>query len=56
MKSNAFWKKLREYFGIYLPKQRNSSEKTIDSCRMAWNILLRFFTTGERDSRFRTGV
>lgn len=42
MKSNAFWKKLREYFGIYLPKQRNSSEKTIDSCRMAWNILLRF--------------
>ena len=43
MKSNAFWKKLREYFGIYLPKQRNSSEKTIDSCRMAWNILLRFY-------------
>lgn len=42
MKNNSFWKKLREYFGIYLPKQRNSSEKTIDSCHMAWNLLLRY--------------
>lgn len=42
MKSSSFWKKLREYFGVYLPKQRNSSEKTIDSCHMAWNILLRY--------------
>ena len=41
MKVNPFWKKLREYFTIYLPKQRNSSEKTIDSCHMAWNLLLR---------------
>ena len=42
MKSNPFWKKLREYFSIYLPKQRNSSEKTIDTCHMAWNLLLRY--------------
>lgn len=42
MKNNTFWKKLKEYFGIYLPKQRNSSEKTIDSCHKAWNLLLRF--------------
>ena len=42
MKSNTFWKKLKEYFGVYLPRQRNSSEKTINSCHMAWNILLRF--------------
>lgn len=42
MKTNLFWKKLKEYFTIYLPKQRNSSEKTIPSCRMAWNLLLRF--------------
>lgn len=42
MKTNLFWKKLREYFAVYLPKQRNSSEKTILSCRMAWNLLLRF--------------
>ena len=42
MKSNPFWKKLREYFSVYLPKQRNSSEKTIDTCHMAWNLLLRY--------------
>jgi len=42
MKNNPFWKKLREYFSIYLPKQRNCSEKTIDTCHMAWNLLLRY--------------
>lgn len=42
MKNDPFWKKLREYFSIYLPKQRNSSEKTIDTCHMAWNLLLRY--------------
>lgn len=42
MKSSPFWKKLREYFTIYLPKQRNSSEKTVDTCHMAWNLLLRY--------------
>ena len=42
MKTNLFWKKLREYFTVYLPKQRGSSEKTVISCHMAWNLLLRF--------------
>lgn len=42
MKINPFWKKLREYFAIYLPKQRNSSQKTIDTSHMAWNLLLRY--------------
>lgn len=42
MKNNPFWKKLKEYFGVYLPRQRNSSEKTINTCHMAWNLLLRF--------------
>lgn len=42
MKSNFFWKKLKEYFGVYLPRQRNSSEKTLDTCHRAWNLLLRF--------------
>lgn len=42
MKINLFWKKLREYFSIYLPRQRNSSEKTITTSRMAWNLFLRF--------------
>ena len=42
MKNNPFWKKLRDYFSIYLPKQRSSSEKTIDTSHMAWNLLLRY--------------
>lgn len=42
MKNNPFWKKLREYFSVYLPKQRNCSEKTMDTCHMAWNLLLRY--------------
>ena len=42
MKINLFWKKLREYFSVYLPRQRNSSEKTIITSRMAWNLFLRF--------------
>ena len=47
MKNNPFWKKLREYFSIYLPKQRNCSEKTIDTCHMAWNLLLRYLLHGQ---------
>ena len=42
MKNNHFWKHLREYFAVYLPKQRNSSDKTIEACHMAWNLFLRF--------------
>lgn len=42
MKDNSFWKQLREYFSVYLPKQHNSSDKTIEACRMAWNLFLRF--------------
>ena len=42
MKNDRFWKTLRKYFSLYLPKQRNSSEKTIDTCHMAWNLLLRY--------------
>lgn len=42
MKNNNFWRTLREYFMVYLPMQRNSSEKTKETCQMAWNLLLRF--------------
>ena len=42
MKSNRFWKCLREYFVVYLPKQKNASEKTIIACRTSWNLFLRF--------------
>lgn len=58
MKNNSFWKKLKEYFSIYLPKQRNSSEKTIATCRMAWNLFLRFLMREKElkpaDIRFET--
>lgn len=42
MKNRTFWTKLREYFSVYLPKQRNSSQKTIDTYKNAWNLLLRY--------------
>jgi site-specific recombinase XerD len=31
---------LREYFTVYLPKQRNCSPHTITACRQTWNMLL----------------
>ena len=42
MKDNHFWNQLRKYFSIYLPRQRNSSKRTIEACHMAWNLFLRF--------------
>ena len=33
---------LREYFTVYLPKQKNSSPHTITSCRQTWNLLLKY--------------
>lgn len=42
MKDRPFWRKLREYFTIYLPKQKNSSEKSMDTSHMAWNLFLRY--------------
>lgn len=31
---------LRDFFTVYLPKQRNSSLHTITACRQTWNMLL----------------
>jgi len=39
---DRFLKYLREYFTVYLPKQKNSSNHTITSCRQTWNLLLGF--------------
>jgi site-specific recombinase XerD len=36
---------LREFFTVYLPKQRNSSPHTIAACRQTWNMLLSFVCT-----------
>jgi site-specific recombinase XerD len=38
--SNRFISYLREYFTIYLPKQKNCSLHTITACRQTWNMLL----------------
>jgi site-specific recombinase XerD len=32
---------LRDFFTVYLPKQRNCSPHTITACRQAWNMLLK---------------
>ena len=37
-----FWTHLREYFTVYLPKQRNMSPNTIVSSKQTWNIFLRY--------------
>ena len=39
---NRFWSHLRNYFTIYLPKQRNASPNTITAARQTWNLLLRY--------------
>ncbi|MBR1641080.1 MAG: tyrosine-type recombinase/integrase [Butyrivibrio sp.] len=39
---NGFWKHLRNYFSVYLPKQRNSGDNTIIASRQTWNMMLRF--------------
>ena len=42
---NDFWKNLRNYFTVYLPKQRNVSPNTIVSSRQTWNLLLRYVSS-----------
>lgn len=38
----SFWSHLREYFTVYLPKQRNVSPNTIKSSKQTWNVFLRY--------------
>ena len=40
--SDKFAPYLREFFTVYLPKQKNSSPHTITACWQTWNMLLRF--------------
>ena len=39
---NKLFKYLKEYFTVYLPKQRNCSPHTIIACQQTWNILLKY--------------
>jgi site-specific recombinase XerD len=38
--SDRFIPNLREFFTVYLPKQRNASAHTITACRHTWTMLL----------------
>ena len=38
--SDSFISYLREFFTVYLPKQRSCSPHTIIACRQTWNMLL----------------
>jgi site-specific recombinase XerD len=40
--SDRFIPYLREFFTVYLPKQKNCSPHTITACRQTWNMLLGF--------------
>lgn len=40
--NNKLFKYLKEYFTIYLPKQKNCSKHTLISCKQTWNMLLKY--------------
>lgn len=37
-----FWRLLRTYFTVYLPRQRNVSKNTVIASRQTWNMLFRY--------------
>lgn len=37
---NIFWNLLKDFFTIFLPKQRNVSPHTIEACHNTWNMFL----------------
>lgn len=39
---NKLFKYLKEYFTVYLPKQKNCSSHTITACQQTWNIFLNY--------------
>ena len=39
--ADSFLKHLRDWFTVFLPRQRAASPNTIESARRAWNMLLR---------------
>ncbi|MCL1879684.1 MAG: site-specific integrase [Actinomycetia bacterium] len=38
--ADSFLRRLREYFTVFLPRQRNSSPHTVTACRQTWNMFL----------------
>ncbi|MFO1219367.1 MAG: tyrosine-type recombinase/integrase [Burkholderiaceae bacterium] len=39
-RTDTFYRHLREWFTVFLPRQRAVSPHTITACRQAWNLLL----------------
>jgi site-specific recombinase XerD len=37
---DGLWRHLREWFTVFLPRQRGAAQQTITSCRHTWNMLL----------------
>lgn len=42
--TDSFYRHLREWFTVFLPRQRGASPHTITACRHTWNMLLRYVT------------
>ncbi len=42
---NQFLKHLRQYFNLFMPRQKNCSAHTIISSRQTWNLLLKHVST-----------
>ncbi len=40
--SDGFYRHLREWFTVFLPRQRGAAGNTITACRHTWNMLLGF--------------
>ena len=39
-RTDTFYRHLREWFTVFLPRQRAVSPHTITACRQTWNLLL----------------
>lgn len=40
--TDSFYRHLREWFTVFMPRQRGVSPHTITACRHTWNMLLRY--------------
>lgn len=45
---DRFWSLLRNFFTVYLPKQRGCSEHTISACHKTWNLLLLYLNSEKK--------
>jgi site-specific recombinase XerD len=48
--TDSFYRHLREWFTVFLPRQRDASPHTITSCRHTWNMLLAYLADSRQVS------